>query len=205
MSERPIALTQQMHTNNLCILLILIQEPHTNYFNSIIMSPNFRPVFPSNRVISQDTIRAVIWVNRNIDTSQWITLDIPNTNDISAIQIKNNQGVISIFNIYNNCTHSRNKNILKTYIENNCNKILAMANHQMIWEGNFNRHHPLWDNNKDTRLFTQQALNQASNLIELIATYELNMPLPKRHTHPTTYGHQKSIPIQTISLLLMAF
>ena len=49
----------------------------------------------------------------------------------------------------------------------------------MIWAGNFNRHHPLWDDEKDTHLFTQQALNQASNLIELIATYKLNMPFPK--------------------------
>ena len=49
----------------------------------------------------------------------------------------------------------------------------------MIWAGDFNRHHPLWDNNNNIHLFTQQANNQAEKLIELIATYNLNMALLK--------------------------
>ena len=49
----------------------------------------------------------------------------------------------------------------------------------MIWVGNFNRHHPLWDNDNDIHLFTQQAITQATKLIELLATYDLNMALPK--------------------------
>ena len=49
----------------------------------------------------------------------------------------------------------------------------------MIWAGNFNRHHPLWDNDKDTHLFTQQATRAAEELIELIAMFNLDMVLPK--------------------------
>ena len=49
----------------------------------------------------------------------------------------------------------------------------------MLWTGDFNRHHPLWDSDEDTHLFTQQAIRHAEDLIELIATYELEMPLPK--------------------------
>ena len=49
----------------------------------------------------------------------------------------------------------------------------------MIWAGDFNRHHPMWDNDNDIHLFTNQATRQAAGLIELIANYELNMTLPK--------------------------
>jgi hypothetical protein len=49
----------------------------------------------------------------------------------------------------------------------------------MIWAGDFNRHHPLWDNGEDTHLFTQQANRIAEGLIGLIADFDLVMALPK--------------------------
>ena len=204
MNEYPIVTNQRAHTGNIRILqinlnksekahlelinsnlsdkyeIILIQEPHViSKFNGVRSPSNFRPVFPSFRTQSPDTIRSVIWVNRKIDTSNWIALDIPNTNDITAIQLKNAIGVISIFNIYNDCSHSRNENILNSFLINNRNNLLASERHHMIWAGDFNRHHPMWDNDNDIHLFTPQAIGQAENLIELIANYDLHMALPK--------------------------
>lgn len=49
----------------------------------------------------------------------------------------------------------------------------------MIWAGDFNRHHPLWDSDEDTHLFTPQVTRRAEGLIELLATYDLTMPLLK--------------------------
>ena len=49
----------------------------------------------------------------------------------------------------------------------------------MLWAGDFNRHHPLWDRDEDVHLFTQQAGRFAEGLIELLATYEMTMALPK--------------------------
>ena len=143
------------------------------------MPLNFRPVFLISRDTKDDPICSIIWVNRSLDTSMWTALDIPNNNDISAIQINNTSGVFSIFNIYNDCTHSRNKTALNNYITNNCNKILASPNHKMIWAGNFNRHHPLWDNDNDLHLFTQPALTKANKLIDLLASYDMHMALQK--------------------------
>src|ERR1700761_4907557 len=59
--------------------IILIQEPHVNIFNNIRTPTNFRSVYPNNRFQNEDPIRSVIWVNKNIDTSNWVSLDIPNT------------------------------------------------------------------------------------------------------------------------------
>lgn len=88
--------------------LILIQEPYITAFNAIRMPMNFRPVFLSHRLRSQDPIRSVLWVNRKLDTKDWLVLDIPGTNNIMVTQLKGCYGKLSTFNIYNNCTHSRN-------------------------------------------------------------------------------------------------
>ena len=65
--------------------LILIQEPHTTPFNAIRTPHSFRPVFPSNRLQDNSQIRSVIWVNRQLNTNQWEAVDIPDSNDITAI------------------------------------------------------------------------------------------------------------------------
>jgi hypothetical protein len=137
--------------------IMLIQEPYTTTFNAIRTPANFRPVFPVHRFQNEEQIRSVIWVNRKLDTDSWKALDVPGTNDIATIQLKGPYGTLSIFNIYNDCTHSRNEAILKRFIQDNSNTVLTTENHHMIWTGNFNRHHPLWDDDEDIHLFTQQA------------------------------------------------
>jgi hypothetical protein len=49
----------------------------------------------------------------------------------------------------------------------------------MMWCGDFNRHHPLWDSDEDNRLFTPRALQDANLLIEMIANEGMAMALPK--------------------------
>ena len=103
--------------------IMLIQEPYTTTFT--IRTPNnFRPVFPTNRIEGEEKVRSVIWVNKRLDTKNWVTIDITNTKDITAIQIKGEYGKITIYNIYNDCTHSRNETILNNHIFNHENRAL---------------------------------------------------------------------------------
>ena len=159
--------------------IMLIQEPYTTTFNTIRTPTNFRPVYPTNRTQDDAQIRSVIWVNRRLNTKDWIILDIPGMNDITTIQLKGPYGKLTIFNIYNNCTHSRNEGALGSYIRRQANLILRHENHHMLWAGDFNRHHPLWDDDEDIHLFTRQALRDAEGLIGLLADYEMQMVLPK--------------------------
>ena len=159
--------------------IILIQEPHTTTFNMIRTPTNFRPVFPTNRLQDDAQIRSVIWVNKRLDTKDWVILDIPDTNDITAIQLKGQYGKLAIFNVYNDCTHSRNETALGNYIRRNSNTLTRSENHHMIWAGDFNRHHPLWDRDEDVHLFTRQATRDAEGLIRLLADHEMQMLLPK--------------------------
>jgi ribonuclease HI/endonuclease/exonuclease/phosphatase family metal-dependent hydrolase len=159
--------------------IMLIQEPYTTAFNAIRTPTNFRPVYPINRLQDDAQIRAVIWVNKRLDTKDWVILDIPDTNDITAIQLKGPYGKLAIFNIYNDCTHSRNEAALSNYVRRNANTLIRTENHHMIWAGDFNRHHPLWDNDEDIHLFTRQATRNADELIRKLAEYEMQMVLPK--------------------------
>ena len=59
----------------------------------------------------------------------------------------------------------------------------------VIWLGDFNRHHPLWDDPNDKRLFTPEAMGAAEVLIEAIADIGLELALPSgtpTHQHNVT-------------------
>jgi ribonuclease HI/endonuclease/exonuclease/phosphatase family metal-dependent hydrolase len=159
--------------------IILIQEPYTTAFNAIRTPANFRPVYPKNRFVDDAQIRSVTWVNRELNTNYWESLDIPDTNDVTAIRIKGSYGNISIFNVYNDCTHRRTETTIRRYLRDNAQIIGADDNQHMVWAGDFNRHHPLWDRDEDTHLFTTRATRMAENLINLIAENNMVMPLPK--------------------------
>ena len=118
--------------------IILIQEPYTTSFNAIRTPTNFRPVYPTNRLQDDAQIRSVMWVNKRLNTKDWTILDIPDTNNITAIQLKGPYGKLTIFNIYNECTHARNERALGNYIRGHTNDIARDENHHMIWVGDFN-------------------------------------------------------------------
>ena len=159
--------------------IMLIQEPYTTQFNAIRTPANFRPVSPKGIRTQESQIRSVIWVNKQLETRHWKILDVEGSNDITAIQLQGEYGKVTIFNVYNDCTHSRNETALKEYLNLHRNVITDDDNTHMIWAGDFNRHHPLWDDDKDTHLFTPQALRNAEGIIELIAEFNMEMSLPK--------------------------
>ncbi len=167
--NRPLSLTWD---------IILIQEPHVTSFNCIRTPTNFRQVFPTNRG-REGQVRSLIWVNKKLETKYWKIIDIPDTNYIMAIQLKGTYGKITIFNIYNDCNHSDNEIKLRNFIRENARNICQNDNNHMIWAGDFNRHHSLWDKNEDTHLFMRKATDAANDFIDILGEFELEMALPK--------------------------
>jgi hypothetical protein len=118
--------------------IMLIQEPYATPFRAIRTPANFRLVLPKNRIANEEPIRSVIWVSKHLETKNWKIVDIPGTNDITAIQIKGAYGRISIFNIYNDCTHSRNETALREFLDSSRQTVLGGEDTHMIWAGDFN-------------------------------------------------------------------
>ena len=49
----------------------------------------------------------------------------------------------------------------------------------MIWAGDFNWHHPMWDEERNSHLFTTNNLDAAQILIDLLADFSMSLALPK--------------------------
>ena len=59
----------------------------------------------------------------------------------------------------------------------------------VLWVGDFNRHHPYWDDPSDDRLFTNEAIEAAEKLIKVVADAGLDLALPSStptHKHNVT-------------------
>jgi len=112
-------------------------------------------------------------------SDSWQQLDLP-SGDVMVIQIKGNWGMLIIFNIYNNRQLNSTINLLTNYLHRNANVLYGSTegNAHTIWLGNFNRHHPYWDNPEDMCLFTNEAINMAEILIGVVAEAGLEMILP---------------------------
>jgi ribonuclease HI/exonuclease III len=159
--------------------IVLVQEPHMiSKFNAIRTPTNYRPVFPEDRGRNDKHIRSLIWVSTTLETKNWKIIGIPGTNDITAIQLNGRYGKLTIFNVYNDCTNANTENVLSTFLRDHANELLTHRSN-MIWAGDFNRHHPLWDRDEDEHLFTSQATASANKLIALLADYSMTMALPK--------------------------
>ena len=48
-----------------------------------------------------------------------------------------------------------------------------------MWCGDFNLHHPMWDEECNHHLFTAMALAEYERLLALVADYDMQMVLPK--------------------------
>ena len=106
-------------------------------------------------------------------------MSIPGNNDLTAIQLRTPNGKLTIFNIYNDCTHSRTLTKIRHLLCTERAQIIADDRDTMLWCGDFNHHHPLWDNDEVDRLFTPQAMREAEVLIAMVADEGMDMALPK--------------------------
>jgi len=159
--------------------IVLLQEPHITQFGNSRTPSFYHLVSPTSRATLNTPLRSVIWMSSRMKTSTWKTVSIPGTNDITAVQVTGVYGRITIFNIYNDCTHNNTLTTLTDYMTTNRAAIYNNDNNFVLWCGDFNRHHPSWDNDDDKRLFTPAAIRNADILINHLADWNMTMALPK--------------------------
>src|SRR5277367_1481624 len=156
--------------------IILIQEPWIDTYGNARGNNYFRAFYPSPRTPGSNTpFRSFTLVNTNIATDDYQQINIP-SHDITAIQFRNEHGHLAIFNIYNDCTHNNALDALDEYL-NQDKAEAACARDQMAWFGDFNRHHPLWEEPRNRHLFQNNQLTEP--LLDMISKYGMNMALPE--------------------------
>ncbi|KAF9072277.1 hypothetical protein BDP27DRAFT_1180695, partial [Rhodocollybia butyracea] len=95
--------------------VICIQEPWTDHFGNARHSFRWDIIYPTSRLrLGNKTIlRSIILINRKLSSNSWRQIEVPDTNDVTAIQMSGNFGRLTIFNIYNDGTHSRTLTLLR--------------------------------------------------------------------------------------------
>jgi Endonuclease-reverse transcriptase len=111
--------------------------------------------------------------------------------DVTVIQLTGPWGKLNIFNIYNDCNHNKTITALSKFQHEQTDLLekVTTGSAHTIWLGDFNRHHPHWDNHDNTRLFTKDTIKAAETLIEATAEAGLKLALPRgipTHVHNVT-------------------
>ena len=159
---------QQQNTNKSCdgqhdLLISLkkddydicaVQEPYIDRSGQTRANYQWFAVYPSTHTTAPQDTRSIILINTNLLTNNWRQIPIPHP-DITAIEITSNHGTIRLLNIYNDCKNNDTLNHVSDYINANPAPRSIITPTLYIWLGDFNRHHPLWDEPRNLHLFTK--------------------------------------------------
>jgi ribonuclease HI/exonuclease III len=172
------------------INIIALQEPAVNFLGKSIASKEWITLYPTNHSKNPDKSRSIILLRATLCTDNWMQIDFPSS-DVTVLQLTGAWGTLNIFNIYNDCNHNNTISALSRFQREHANTLerTAQGTTHTIWLGDFNRHHPHWDNPNDTRLFTNKAIRAAEALIEATADAGLDLALPQgipTHIHNVT-------------------
>ena len=156
-----------------------IQEPYMDHNHNSQAGHHWYTIYPKEHYINPVKMRSLMLINRQIATDAWSQVDFSSL-DIIAIQLHTERGKILKVNIYNN-------NVWQTGIKHtiwvtkdkvHSSDSIGHPTH-MVWVGDFNLHHPCWDENQNIDLFMRMNLDKAQVLIDTIAKLDLQMALPR--------------------------
>ena len=168
--------------------IMLLQEPYFDTYGNTKVSYHWHVLRPTSYKDSEDGIMAVILVNKNISTGQWTQIDIPNTQDLVGLQLTGEYGKVSILNIYNSQHHDATLYISDLALRDLLNDPATQdtdGENYLIWAGDFNRHHPMWDDERNVQLLTNKNIDDAQLVIDIASDHGLEMALPQGK--PTYY------------------
>jgi hypothetical protein len=97
--------------------------------------------------------------------------------DVTAVRFKGDNGYLSIFNIYNEITNNDTLACLDLFLDLNAPLVRPSNSDCVLWLGDFNRHHPMWEEDTNEHLFEPE--EYISPLIDLLYKNDMLLALPK--------------------------
>ncbi|KAF5318094.1 hypothetical protein D9619_012016 [Psilocybe cf. subviscida] len=141
-------------------------------------NPHYLTVYPPTNTTNHKATRSVILVSRNLDSNAHTNINI-NWPDVTAVQLSGDFGTIRIINIYNNCENNNSLTAVAKYLREPRARHCERLPLSYIWLGDFNRHHPSWDEERNHHMFTESALALAQPLLDMTGIHNMHMALPK--------------------------
>lgn len=158
--------------------ILAIQELALNSVNNTRASMHWRVVYPTCKYTHGDKPRAVTLVNSKVSTNVWRQIDFPSA-DVVVVQFSTSNGLCTVFSIYNHNNHNNTVEEMERFLGARGPELRPTEDDHMLWLGDFNHHHPLWDKECNNHLFTAAALEASGKLIDLVADYGMVQALPK--------------------------
>ena len=158
--------------------ILAIQEPALNTLGNTRANTHWRVAYPDCKYSHGEKPRAVTLVSSKLSTNAWRQVPFL-LKDIVIIQLDTSGGKCTIVNVYNDNNHDNTVEELERFLNANIQELHPSDEDHMVWLGNFNRHHPLWDEDRNNHLFTPVALEASNKLLEIVADHGMTQILPK--------------------------
>jgi len=161
------------------VSIIALQEPAIDNDGFTLASREWVAIYPTLHRKPNTSTRAVTLIHASLNPDMWEQIDFPSA-DVVVIQLHGEWGKVTIANVYNDCNNDDTICLLTEFhIRNQAAVYQAnIGTAHVLWVGDFNRHHPYWDDPRNDRLFTNEATAAAEKLIEAIADAGLDLALP---------------------------
>jgi len=143
-------------------------------------------VYPTDHHTTPTRSQTIMLVNKQLSKNNWHIVPIKSPN-VMAVELMGNFGKVHIYNIYNPCDSNNTIQFLERHMrsENNAHRNCQVAQgnepeqrEHIVWMGNFNRHHPMWELHSNVHLLTTANLDAVGELINLLSLYNLVQVLP---------------------------
>jgi ribonuclease HI/endonuclease/exonuclease/phosphatase family metal-dependent hydrolase len=159
--------------------IAILQEPHINFLGNAQASSHWITVYPTGHRDDPSKTRVLTMINRTkISSNAWTQLDVP-CQDVVAVQVITSAGTLRIYNIYNDCLHDNSVDALNAHLRRAPSGRGLPRPIRYVWMGDFNRHSPIWDEDRNHHLFTRDNLQAADKLIRMAAEFDMRMVLPQ--------------------------
>lgn len=156
--------------------IIAIQEPYFDWQNNTRASLKWTPILPPSHGNVNRKTRSTLLVNTVLSTNHWDTIPI-NHPDITAVKLTGDFGMIRVFNLYVDQANDSALTALDQYLRSNQDAGEGVEVTD-VWLGDFNRHHPMWDEPRNSQLFTRSNIESAEFLIHKMADWGMSLALP---------------------------
>ena len=157
--------------------IIAIQEPCIDFLKLTRALPHWRVVYPHRHHDTTARVRSVTLVSDRLSTNAWAAIPLGSM-DVTALSLDCGDTVLLLYNIY---LDQHNDQALHAMANSTAKKQAAAArqgkNCEVIWLGDFNRHHPAWDEERNHHLFTAAACQRAQTLLDRLQRFHMEMAL----------------------------
>ena len=141
-------------------------------------NPHWYTIYPMEHYIAPEKTRSIIFLNKHIATDLWTQVDFASLY-VSTVQVQMAAGKLLIINTYNHCTNTNAIDCVLSVMQTRGGTRNTVGVKHIIWLGDFNRHHPMWDEDHNAHLFMRTNLDGAQHLINVVIELNLKMALPK--------------------------